>query len=158
MAARQQHPTPTYIWEMGAGWGAAGWSLWFVQEQVEAVRDPSCHSFYGEAEVKTHQSESEEGRATLRESCDSGRASCICWEFESCVFIRAAGALERCKESPALCWHCRCPLCCHCQCPLCRQCHHPAPCHGQQGPVETPGWAQGLGVLYRRERRSLSTT
>lgn len=103
-------------------------SLWFVQEQVEAVTAPSCQSFYGEGEVKTDQSESEEGRVALREKAvTQGRASCICWEFESCVFVRAAGALQRrCKESPALCWHCQCPLCWHCRCPLCRQCHHPA--------------------------------
>lgn len=42
-------------------------SLWFVQEQVEAVRTPSCESFCGEGEVKTDQSESEEGRVALRE-------------------------------------------------------------------------------------------
>lgn len=42
-------------------------SLWFVQEQVETVRAPSCESFYGEGEVKTDQSESEEGRVALRE-------------------------------------------------------------------------------------------
>lgn len=42
-------------------------SLWFVQEQVEAVRAPSCESFYGEGKVKTDQSESEEGRVALRE-------------------------------------------------------------------------------------------
>lgn len=94
-------------------------SLWFVQEQVEAVRTPSCQGLCGEGEVKTDQSESEEGRVALREkavtqgepraSVGNLRAGCL------------SGLLELCKESPALCWHC--------QCPLCRQCHHPAPCH-----------------------------
>lgn len=93
-------------------------SLWFVQEQVEAIRAPSFESFCGEGEVRTDQSESEEGRVALREKAvTQGELSCICWEFESWVFIRAAGALELCKESPALCWHCQCP-----------QCHYPALC------------------------------
>lgn len=127
-------------------------SLWFVQEQVEAVRAPSCKSFYGEGEVKTDQSESEEGRVALREkavtqgvpraSVGNLRAVCLSGLLElwnaarralpsaGTVAVPSAGIVS-------------------------------VPSAGSATtllPAVSPGWAEVLRILYRRERRSLSIT